>query len=167
MKSQIEILFKLNYNHLEEKFKDLDDALNRFVHQRDSYKGDTTAYLKIIWESTTDITIWKSRLKTLVEIYDKHQVVSELSKGIVDNIPNLMSEMVSNKAARSWLEIWQEIAGDQVELAIALRFLKTAVEYKETKGDRKILLQLAKEERELLEPLLNLSSEFGVRNSEL
>ncbi len=161
----IGILFKLN--RWEEGFKDLDDALNRFANTEEFETGETTEFIQIIWESTTDITIWKSRLKTLVEIYDKHQVVSTLSKGIVDNVPILMSEMVSNKAASSWLEIWQEIAGDKPELAIALRFLKTAVEYKETKGDRKVLLQLAKEERELLESLLKLSSEFRVRYSEL
>lgn len=79
---------------------------------------------------------------------------SALSKGIVNNIPNLMSEIVSDKLARAWLEIWQSIAGDKAELSIALRFLKTAVEYKETKGDRRVLLQLAKEEREILEPLV-------------
>ena len=65
-----------------------------------------------------------------------------------------MPEIVSNKLARSWLETWQDIAGDKPELSIALRLLKTAVEYKETKRDRRVLLQLAKEEREILETLV-------------
>ncbi len=131
------------------------DFLRIWYTEEESKTEHTTKSIKIIWKSTKDIEVWKSRLQTLIEIYDKYQVVSVLSKGIVDNIPLLMSAMVSDKAAQSWLEIWQEIAGNKVELAIALRFLKTAVEYKETKGDRKVLLKLAKEERELLEPLLN------------
>ncbi|MGK7948242.1 MAG: tetratricopeptide repeat protein [Xenococcaceae cyanobacterium] len=138
----------------EEAIASYDKALEINPKNRFVLFNPIKEFIKIIWESTTDVNIWKSRLKTLVEIYDKHQVISALSKGIVDNIPNLMSDMVSDKAAHTWLEIWQEIAGDKPELAIALRFLKTAVEYKETKGDRKVLLQLAKEERELLEPLL-------------
>ena len=150
--NRIAVIFKLN--NWQEGFKDLDDALDRFANGEESYTGDTTAYIKIIWDSTTDINTWKSRLKTLVEIYAKHQLVSTLSKGIVDNIPNLMSEMVSDKLARNWLETWQAIAKDKPELVIALRLLKTAVEYKETQGDRRILLQIAKEEREILEPLV-------------
>ncbi len=43
------------------------------------------------------------------------------------------------KLARSWLEIWQEIAGDKPELTISLRLLKT------------------KEELEILEPLVKNS----------
>lgn len=147
----------LKLNNWEEGFKKLDDALNRFANKKEeSHIGDTSEYIKIIWDSTRDINVWKSRIKTLVKIYDKHQVISVLSKGIVDHIPKLMSEMVSNKLARTWLEIWQSIVGNKPELSIALRFLKTAVEYKETKGDRRILLQLAKEEREILEPLVKL-----------
>jgi len=74
----------------------------------------------------------------------------------------LMSEKVSDKAARSWLEVWQNLAGDRPEFLIPLRLLKTAVQYKEKKGDtaaqslreRRVLLQLPIEERKLLQPLL-------------
>ncbi len=150
---RIKAIFQLN--NWQEGFQELDDALNRFAHEEESHTGDTTEYIKIIWNSTTDINLWKSRLKTLVKIYDEHLVISALSKGIVDNIPNLMSEMVSDKLARTWLETWQSIVGDKPELSIALRLLKTAVEYKETKGDRRVLLKLAREEREILEPLVS------------
>ncbi|MGK7884965.1 MAG: tetratricopeptide repeat protein [Crocosphaera sp.] len=152
--NRIEVIFKLN--NWEEGFKQLDDALNRFVNQTESYTGDTKEYIKIIWDSTRDIDVWKSRIETLVKTYDKHQVVSNLSKGMVDHIPILMSEMVSDKLARTWLEIWQSIVGDKLELSIALRFLKIAVEYKESKGDRRVLMKLAKEEREILEPLVKI-----------
>ena len=148
----VEVLFKLN--RWQEGFNILDQSLKRFSNSKDSYRGDIKEYIKIIWESTTDSNIWKSRLKNLVETYNKYQLVSILSKGIVGNSPNIMSEMIANKAAQSWLKTWQEIAGDKAELQIALRFLKTAVEYKENPGDRKILLQLPKEERSLLETLL-------------
>ena len=150
--NSIEILFK--FNRWQEGFLDLEKSLERFANSQDSHKIDIAEYINLIWESSADIKIWKSRLQNLLEIFDKYQIVSLLSKGIVDNIPNLMSDIVSNKAARSWLELWQEIAGDKTELQIAFRFLKTAVEYKENPGDRKVLLQLPKEERSLLESLL-------------
>lgn len=77
-----------------------------------------------------------------------------IGKGIIENIPHVLSEMVSNKAVRTWFEVWQEVAGDKPELEISLRWLKTAVEYKETGGDSKVLLQLPKEERDLFVTLL-------------
>ncbi|MEM9276726.1 MAG: tetratricopeptide repeat protein [Cyanobacteria bacterium P01_F01_bin.143] len=148
----IEVLFKLD--RWEEGFIYLEKNLDRFANSQYFHKANIAEYIKIIWESTTDPNAWKSRLKNLVKTYNKHQLFLLISKGVVNNIPNIMSEFISIKAARSWLEIWQEIAGDKPELQIALRFLKTAVEYKENPRDRKVLLQLPKEERSLLESLL-------------
>ncbi len=165
--NRIKVMFK--FNNWEDGFKQLDEALNRFVNIKKYYTGDTREYINFIWDSTRDIDVWKSRIETLVNIYDKHQVVSNLSKGIVDHIPTLMSEIVSDKLARTWLEIWQSIVGDKPELSIALRFLKIAVQYKESKGDRRVLMKLAKEEREILEPLVMggvRSQESGVRSQE-
>jgi hypothetical protein len=65
-----------------------------------------------------------------------------------------MSEMVSDKAAQTWLEVWRELVGDRPEFQIPLRLLNTAVRYRETKGDKRVLLKLPIEERELLKPLL-------------
>ena len=143
--NRIKVIFKLN--KWEEGFKQLDDALNRFANKKESQTGDIKEYIKIIWDSTRDIDVWKSRIQRLV---------SNLSKGMVDHIPTIMSEMVSDKLARTWLEILQSIVGDKLELSMALRFLKIAVEYKETKGDRRVLMKLAKEEREILEPLVTI-----------
>ncbi len=147
-----EVLFKLN--RWQEGFESLDEGLKLNEQYPKTYTGDTKAIIRIIFEAKQDRDTWQDRIKTLVELYNKHQVVSELGKGTTENIPNLISEMVSDKAARTWLEVWQEVAGDKPELEIALRFLKTAVEYKETKGDSKVLLQLPKEERDLFITLL-------------
>ncbi|MEG3878231.1 hypothetical protein QT971_10745 [Microcoleus sp. herbarium19] len=71
------------------------------------------------------------------------------------NIPALMSEMVSDKAARTWLELWQEPTSNCEQFQIPMRLLNAAVRYKETKGDRRVLLELPIEERNLLEPLVS------------
>jgi len=73
----------------------------------------------------------------------------------VRNIPALMSEMVSDKAARTWLELWQEQTSNYEQFQIPIRLLNAAVRYKETKGDRRVLLELPIEERSLLEPLVS------------
>ncbi|OCR01964.1 hypothetical protein BCD67_05645 [Oscillatoriales cyanobacterium USR001] len=70
-----------------------------------------------------------------------------------------MSEMISDKAARIWLEIWQELTNDSEEfpqLQIPLRLLNAAVNYRETRGDRRALLELPIEERNILIQLLEI-----------
>ena len=135
-------------------FDSIENAL-RTLHDEKICIDSTIGIIQIISEIKRNYkSAWKSYLQTLIQLYSRYKVVSTIDKGIIKNIPNLLSEMVSNKAARTWLEVWQEVAGDKPELEIALRWLKTAVEYKETKGDSKVLLQLPKEERDLFITLL-------------
>jgi hypothetical protein len=67
-----------------------------------------------------------------------------------------MSEMVSNKAAQTWVEVWQELTSDYSKFQIPLRLLNAAVRYRE-KGGKRVLLELPIEERNLLKPLLGIS----------
>jgi len=134
----------------------LDDALNRFAHADEPDTGDTEAIICNLLSSSHDAAIWKSRIATLIEMYDKYQVASALGQGIVRSIPALMSEMVGDKAAQTWLEVWRELVDNRPELQIPLRLLNAAVRYRETKGDRRVLLELPIEERKLLQPLLHL-----------
>ena len=134
----------------------LDDALNRFAHANEPETGNTKAIISNLFNSSHDAAIWNSRIKTLIEIYNKHQIISALGQGLVRSIPVLMSEMVSDKAAQTWLEVWQKLVGDRPEFQIPLRLLNAAIRYRETKGDRRVLLDLPIEERNLLKPLLGI-----------
>lgn len=152
--------YLLALNRWDEGIAALDDALNRFVDAEEPDTGDEKAILRNLFNSTNDATIWRSHIKTLIELYDKHQVLSALGKGLVESIPAIMSEMVSDKAAQTWLEVWQEIVGDAKEFEIPLRLLKTAVEYKVKKGDRRVLLELPIEERKLLTEELKIEEAY-------
>jgi hypothetical protein len=144
-------------NRWDEGIAALDDALNRFAHADEPDTGDTQAIIRNLFKSTNDPAIWRSRIKTLIELYDKHQVLSALGQELVRSIPELSSEMVSDKAAQIWLEVWRELTSDYPEFQIPLRLLKTAVSYREKKGDKRVLLELPIEERNFLKPLLGIS----------
>jgi tetratricopeptide (TPR) repeat protein/DNA-binding transcriptional ArsR family regulator len=145
----------LALNQWDEGITALDDAIYRFTQADMTEIDNTEAIVGNLFTNTSDIAICKTRIKTLIELYNKHNIISILGQGIVRNIPALMSEMVSDKAARTWLELWQEPTSNYEQFQIPMRLLNAAVRYKETKGDRRVLLELPIEERNLLEPLVS------------
>ncbi|HEY9297383.1 MAG TPA: tetratricopeptide repeat protein, partial [Phormidium sp.] len=138
----------------------LEDAINRTKTKDKLFSGYTELIIYILFKSVQDSAVWKSRILPIIQLHENHQAVSELGQGIVKNIPTIMSEMVSDKAAQTWLEVWQEIVGDSKEFQIPLRLLKTAVEYKVKKGDRRVLLELPIEERKLLTEELKIEEVY-------
>ncbi|MCC3567838.1 MULTISPECIES: tetratricopeptide repeat protein [unclassified Microcoleus] len=144
----------LALNQWDEGITALDDAIYRFTQEDMTEIDNTEAIVRNLFNNTSDIAISQTCIKTLIELYNKHNIISILGQGIVRNIPALMSEMVSDKAARTWLELWQQPTSNYQQFQIPIRLLNAAVRYKETKGDRRVLLELPIEERNLLEPLV-------------
>ena len=140
----------LALNRWEEGCTALDDALKRFAHAEEPNIGDTEAILRNLFTGTRDAAMWRTRITALIELYDKHEVVSALGKGLVRSISALTSPMVSDAAAHMWLDVWRECAGNRAEFQLPLRLLDVAVRYVKT-PDVRILLELSVEERKLLE----------------
>jgi len=149
----------LGLNHWDEGIVELNNALDRLAEEpgKEADAEDVELIFRNLFNSTKDAAIWKTRITTLIQLYNKHQVISALGQGLVRSIPALMSEMVSDKAAQTWLEVWQELTSDYTEFQIPLRLLNAAVRYRQTKGDKRVLLELPIEERNLLKPLLGIS----------
>jgi hypothetical protein len=103
---------------------------------------------------TNDPKIWETYIPSFVALYASKSSITELGVFLTrDHIPTLMSEMVSDATARSWVELWSQSVSHK-EFEIPVKLLKAAVQYKETKGDRRVLMMLPQELRFLLEPLV-------------
>ncbi|HLO52171.1 MAG TPA: hypothetical protein VK211_27475, partial [Kamptonema sp.] len=146
----------LGLNRWDEGIAALEYAFQNITPENEVDVEDIQLMIRILFKSTDRVEVWRSRLTTLVNIYEKHNVLPALGQGLVNNIPEIMSEMISDKAARIWLEVWQEQTSKFDDFQIPLRLLNTAVRYRETKGDRRALLELAIEERKLLQSILDL-----------
>jgi tetratricopeptide (TPR) repeat protein len=149
----------LGLNRWNEGIAALDDAFQRLEPDNEADAEDTNLIISNLFASTQDAAIWKNCIASLIAVYENYKYSSVLGQGIVRSIPALMSEMVSDKAARTWLELWQEPTSKYEEFQIPIRLLEAAVRYKETKADRRVLLELAIEERNLLEPLVSTKPE--------
>jgi tetratricopeptide (TPR) repeat protein len=146
----------LGLNRWEKGITSLEEAFNRLKNTEKADTEDAELILRDLFNNTKDAASWKTRLTTLIELYNKYQALPTLGTALVrqKNIDALMSDMVSDKAAQLWLEIWQEVASDYDSLQIPLRLLGATVRYRVTKGDQRALLELPMEERDLLKPLL-------------
>ncbi|MEG4047415.1 tetratricopeptide repeat protein [Microcoleus sp. Pol17_C1] len=149
----------LGLNRWDEGIAALDDAFQRLEPGDEAEADDAKLIINNLFASTHNLAISQTRITSLIAVYEKHKYLSILGQGIVRNIPALMSEMVSDKAARTWLELWQELTTNYEQFLIPIRLLNAAVRYKDTKGDRRVLLELAIEERNLLEPLVSTKPE--------
>jgi len=143
----------LALNHWKEASLALDDALSHRAHDDEHVAFHTSVIVRTLLAHAQEATTWRTLLKMILDLYDRHRVSSALGQGLVRNIPFLTSQQVSNSKARGWLEVWQELAGERKEFETPLRLLDAAVRYRETQ-DRRVLLELPLEERKLLEPLL-------------
>ncbi len=144
----------LGLNRWDEGIAALDDAFQRLEPDDEVYAEDVELIIRNLFVNAIYPTT-QTRITSIITVYEKHKYLSILGQGIVRNIPALMSEMVSDKAAHTWLELWQELTSNCKQFQIPIRLLNAAVRYKETKGDRRVLLELPIEERNLLEPLVS------------
>lgn len=107
---------------------------------------------------TQNPKIWARFVSAWLEVFARNKRLAVLGGSLVWRIRTLFStQWLGADTARSWWDTWATLASGIEELALPLRLLKTAVEFKKT-GDRRALLELPIEERGLLQPwLLNLA----------
>jgi tetratricopeptide (TPR) repeat protein len=102
-------------------------------------------------------TLNEAILPQIVPIYQTAQVLRELSSALIKTLPQILDPSISDSTAERWLEIWQDLLGSSPELDMALRFMRTAIDYKKQPAQQKRLwLGLAKEERTMLDQALGL-----------
>lgn len=141
----------------EEGCAELDDALSRYEphlwHDRNFFISQR------LITTTQNPDIWRRFISVWLELFSRHGRLSQLGQGLVKRIRSLTFPWISDSVARAWYDTWKDLAGNLEEMALPLRLLKAGVEYKGTR-DPQVLLELAQEERRLLEPwLINLFKE--------
>jgi tetratricopeptide (TPR) repeat protein len=105
------------------------------------------------------LTSFKSgpqRADLVAHVVNAHTEVGatdHLGRSLIDSIPPLMDEDVSQKDAESWAEEWEAAGAGHVELEIPLEILRAAVAWKKDR-DKAHLLTLPVEQREILTQLL-------------
>ena len=145
---------------IDEGKKRLDEALTLFADDEDNiFQIMPFLLLKIVFNFSPNNQYYRKTIKIIEELHAKHDEIGTLSAALLLHVKKeLFSPLVSSAAAHAWNVAWQETTGSSEEMNISLKILDTAVRYKESQ-DKRILMELATEEREILEQLLEESEE--------
>jgi len=131
----------------------LEDALNLFAESNKQHTEFLSLIVCLVLTQSSDPAIWRKRVQTLLDLYKKHKLLLALGQDLVQSILHLKSDLISDSAARTWRDMWQELASRFKEFEVPLRLLDAAVRYVQSE-DQRVLLGLPAEERSLLTPLL-------------
>ncbi|MCU0532902.1 MAG: tetratricopeptide repeat protein [Hydrococcus sp. Prado102] len=147
----------LALNRWDEGIIVLDDAFRRLTHDASEPNSrDTGTIIHNLLFKTQETATWRSHIKALIDIYDKHQFTSLLGQELIQSIRKLFSSPFDIAMAALWRDIWQELARDLAAFQTPLRLLDAAVRYRQTKGDPFILQELSLEEQNLFLSLLGV-----------
>jgi tetratricopeptide (TPR) repeat protein len=149
---------ELGLNRWEEGREALDHALHHSCHVHGPSSRDAERVVRALFDSTRDPGAWRARANLLVELYEKYGGLHALGIALVRHVADLSDRNVSAAEATQWRDAWAGAAGGHAEFEVPLRLLTTAVKYVESR-DPLVLLEVAEEERHVLEPLLSLREE--------
>jgi len=141
----------------EEGFATLRDCLRRFPPATTRIAGDTKAVVGIVLGSTLDHETWRSRVTRMVQIYAEGAALGYLGDGLIRSLALPAVRMLNPDALTAWRDVWFEAGAGHDELRIPLRIFDVGIRYLRT-GDRRVLLDLLSEERQILGEALGLES---------
>jgi hypothetical protein len=112
--------------------------------------------LTSLFQHDQNSEFWKQWLTKILYLFDQNNFTNAITQGLTQQSKMLVADQVSQAAAESWRDVWQELVSDRDEFQSPLQLLNAVVEYKKTPDDPNILLSLPTEERNRLKQLLNL-----------
>jgi tetratricopeptide (TPR) repeat protein len=141
----------------DEAFMKLELAFATCQERETRFSFWAAVYLPIIARATGRQGVWTKVVPSLVKIFEKHGALSQLGAGLVKSLSDLRNSFLNEEGLNSWKQIWKETAPDRPELLIPFRIFSTGITYI-INSDEAILLQLSREEREVLREALQLDT---------
>jgi tetratricopeptide (TPR) repeat protein len=109
------------------------------------------------WLTGRSATYWSVELTSLAGLYATRNLLPIVATAIVKSLAVPADTPISPDALREWVRVWQGIAQRYPELGLGVQMLGAGVEYHIT-GDPRHLLELASEERALVESIPGIRS---------
>lgn len=149
---------ELALNRWEDASAAIEHVLSHSCHVHGPSSRDAERIVRAVFDSTRNQGTLQSRVRLLVEFYEKYSGLHALGIALVRHVADLSYPNVSTEEMERWRDAWIEASGDRVEFEVPLRLLTTAVKYIGSK-DPLTLLEIAEEERQVIEPFVGSTPE--------
>lgn len=129
---------------------------NTFDNAREGASIDLNEIQTIVWRILARASTIEHRRKLaerLVTVFAQRRVLKDLGPAVVASLGLAARATFDANAAEAWAATWRGLADSYRDLELPSRLLTAAVRYRQT-GDRRSLLDLAAEEREIVEKIL-------------
>lgn len=140
------------WNHAIDK---LENALDLSSELEQTCPNCAHDYIDAIARASTREEAWKPVVDQLLAVYAKQNVLSLLGEGLVRSLGSLRRALFNEQGLRAWHRTWVTAGKPFEQLKIPLRIFSVGIEFL-IKSDANVLLDLAKEERQILRDVLGL-----------
>jgi len=148
----------LNDNQWGESMQRLAEALVDSSLSPDSLSKLSDSVVSALLRQGLSRTVLQPRIRKVVKIYAKKEVLPNLGDSLVRNLSSLKESLLSAEGMDHWLACWEKEASEFLTLQLPVRLLATGIAYLKDK-DEGTLLELPKEERALVRQALGLPPE--------
>jgi hypothetical protein len=109
--------------------------------------------LRFLLEKHSSVSTWQEKCTELLKLFNDADIVVQLATGLVNTVPAVVSEQISDSVANNWVHMWKSLVSEFDCFSTSLRFLDVALKYRKTRSleEDKVLVS---EERKLFEMLL-------------
>ncbi|MCK4564688.1 MAG: hypothetical protein KAU94_08450, partial [Verrucomicrobia bacterium] len=112
-----------------------------------------------IFRQATSPTDCSGPLAELASLFNRFGYAPDLGDALIKHLGSINKKnRPSNSLLERWLEIWEPSLANHAEYEVVLRLLKTGVRFLMADGDKSVLLDLVKPEREILYQAFGLSA---------
>ena len=118
------------------------------------------ALVQAVFGQIGSTEVWQARVAQAVAIYRKSNVLVYLGGALVQQLALLKQSPLGPAGLDVWLAGWETRSSDDIPMQFALRLLRAGITYLKTSPrDEAVLLQLPREERNLVRLALGLPGE--------
>jgi tetratricopeptide (TPR) repeat protein len=152
------VLAIIHMRRWDDGFRELGTCLRRFPPAEGRATVAAESQLTAIFTPSEDESSVRDLLRHLVDAYADAGALTYLGTALIRSVALIRSGTGGASSLSGWREAWHEVGASHNELEIPLRIFDVGISFL-LSGDRRVLLDLVQEEREILVQALGLERE--------
>ena len=140
---------------MQEGIQAVDEAFSR-VESGPEDDVNAPAIVRNLLIRTQDEHEWRRLIPMWIGVFADHDALARLGQALLETIRTLRIPWLTDSTPYAWAATWKDLSAGVRDLELPVRYLEVAAAYR-SNPDRRILLSLPREERQIVEPLLGPS----------